>query len=369
MQRHKEHKEFKMTPQEPTTELKTGDFDYELPPELIAQTAAEPRDASRLLVLDRVSQTITHRENFRAILDYLRPGDALVLNESKVIPARLFGKKQPTGGQIELLLLRPAPTSGEFSWEALVRPGRGTQPGARFLFGPEGGEQLAAEVSGVAPSGGRYIAFERDPLPFLEQYGQMPLPPYIHQQPADPQRYQTVYANPAAPGSAAAPTAGLHFTPELLQEVQQKGVTLEKVRLHVGLDTFQPVKEENALEHQMHSEWCAIDTDTAQRLNVARTAGGRIISVGTTAVRTLETAFNSATNQLEPFAGDTRLFIYPGKSLRAIDALITNFHLPKSTLLMLVSAFAGREFILQAYHEAVKERYRFFSFGDAMLIR
>jgi S-adenosylmethionine:tRNA ribosyltransferase-isomerase len=349
------------------TELRTGDFDYHLPPELIAQTPAEPRDSSRLLVLDRASQTITHRESFRAILDYLQPGDALVVNESKVIPARLFGKKE-TGGQIELLLLRPAPTYGEYSWEALVRPGRGTKPGARFHFGLEDGEQLEAEVREISPAGGRYVAFGRNPLPFLDRYGQMPLPPYIHRQPTDPQRYQTVYANPSLPGSAAAPTAGLHFTPELLEQVQEKGVRLEKVTLHIGLDTFQPVKEENALEHKMHSEWCALDAATAARLNTIRANGGRLVSVGTTAVRTLETAFNDATGQLEPFAGDTRLFIYPGKRLRAIDALITNFHLPKSTLMMLVSAFAGRELILRAYNEAVKERYRFFSFGDAMLI-
>lgn len=349
------------------SEIKTSDFDYDLPPELIAQTPAEPRDSSRLLVLDRATQTITHRASFRAILDYLRPGDALVVNESKVIPARLFGKKE-TGGQIELLLLRPAPAFGENSWEALVRPGRGTKPGARFRFGPDEGEQLNAEVREISPSGGRYVTFGRDPLPFLEKYGQMPLPPYIHQQPADPQRYQTVYANPNLPGSAAAPTAGLHFTPELLGKAQAQGVSLEKVTLHVGLDTFQPVKEENALEHPMHSEWCAIDAGTAQRLNSVRAKGGRVIAVGTTAVRTLETAFSDATGQIEPFAGDTRLFIYPGKKLRAIDALITNFHLPKSTLLLLISAFAGRNLVLQTYREAVKERYRFFSFGDAMLI-
>jgi S-adenosylmethionine:tRNA ribosyltransferase-isomerase len=349
-------------------ELKTSDFDYELPQELIAQTPAEPRDSSRLMVLDRTNQTVTHRESFRAILDYLKPGDALVVNESKVIPARLFGKKVPGGGQIELLLLRPAPSFGEYTWEALVRPGRGTKPGARFLFGVEGEQQLAAVVLEISPAGGRYISFERDPLPFLEKYGQMPLPPYIHQQPADPQRYQTVYANPALPGSAAAPTAGLHFTPELLQQVQEKGVRLEKVTLHVGLDTFQPVKEENALEHKMHSEWCAIDAGTVARLNETRAEGGRIVAVGTTAVRTLETAFDESQGQLAPFAGDTRLFIYPGKQLKALDGLITNFHLPKSTLMMLISAFAGRDFVLRAYREAVAERYRFFSFGDAMLI-
>ncbi len=349
-------------------EIKTDDYNYELPPELIAQTPVEPRDSSRLLVLDRKARTITHRVNFRAILDYLKVGDALVVNESKVLPARIYGKKVPSGGQIELLLLRPAPSLGENCWEVLVRPGRGTRPGARFMLGPEKGPALGSEVLETSPSGGRYVRFEQDPLPFLEKFGEMPLPPYIHQKPSDPQRYQTVYANPELPGSAAAPTAGLHFTPELLEEASRKGVALEKVTLHVGLDTFQPVKEENALDHKMHSEWCEIDPNTAARLNMVRTKGGRIISVGTTAVRTLETAFNPEKGYLEGFSGETRLFLYPGKELKAVDALITNFHLPKSTLLMLVSAFAGRDFVLQAYQEAVKERYRFFSFGDAMLI-
>ncbi len=359
----------------PPTEISMSDFDYELPPELIAQTAAEPRDSSRLLVLDRTRRQITHRSHFRDILDYVKPNDRLVLNESKVIPARVFGHKALTGGGIELLLLRPAPAEwqpgGEMSaprvWESLVRPGRGMRAGVRLIFGPEE-DRLEAQVVGEAPSGGRYVSFEVAPLPFLERFGQMPLPPYIHQTPTDPGRYQTVYANPEAPGSAAAPTAGLHFTPELLQTLQERGVGLERVQLHVGLDTFQPVKEENALDHQMHSEWCALDGTTAERLNAAREAGGRIIAVGTTAVRTLETAFNPQRGRLEGFVGETRLFLYPGKPLNAIDALITNFHLPRSTLLLLVSAFAGSDLIKQAYAEAVRERYRYFSFGDPMFI-
>lgn len=354
--------------------LLMSDYDYELPPELIAQTAAEPRDASRLLVLERASQNLTHRASFRAILDYVKAGDVLVVNESKVIPARVFGRKSTTGGQVELLLLRPAPAtlqrpeSAEPTvWECLVRPGRGMRTGAQLSFG-EPPDELTAEVIGESPASGRYIAFAQPPLPFLERYGQLPLPPYIHTQPADPTRYQTVYANANALGSAAAPTAGLHFTPELITELAQREVGFERVQLHVGLDTFAPVKEENALEHQMHSEWCAINAATARRLNEARAAGGRIIAVGTTAVRTLETAFDEASSQLEPFTGETRLFLYPGKSLQAIDALITNFHLPRSTLLLLVSAFAGRDFVSRAYAEAVRERYRFFSFGDAMFI-
>lgn len=346
-------------------ELKTDNFDYILPPELIAQTPAEPRDSSRLMVLIRANQQIIHRESFRDVLDYLKSGDTLVVNESKVIPARIFGKKT-SGGQIELLLLRPAPALGEANcWEVLVRPGRGTQPGAKFLLGPEN-ETIEAVVREISPASGRYVVFDRDPLPFLDKYGQMPLPPYIHEKPDNPQRYQTVYAT--TPGSAAASTAGLHFTPELLEKAQGKGIKLEKVLLHIGLDTFQPVKEENALEHKMHSEWCKLDEATAARLNQVGPQGGRIIAVGTTAVRTLETAFDAETNQFKPFEGDTRLFLYPGKRVKAIDGLITNFHLPKSTLIMLVSALAGRDFILRAYQEAVERRYRFFSFGDATLI-
>ncbi|MDB5082554.1 MAG: queA [Chloroflexi bacterium] len=354
------------------TPLLMSDYDYYLPPELIAQQAAEPRDASRLLVLDRANHRISHRQSFRDILDYLRPDDVLVVNESKVIPARLFGHKEASGGRVELLLLRPAPaleneTHPGTVWEALVKPGRGMRPGAMLVFGVPG-DEMRAEVIGPSPSDGRYIAFKGELLPFLDKYGQMPLPPYIHQKPHDPGRYQTVYANAGAAGSAAAPTAGLHFTPELLEQVKARGVGFERVQLHVGLDTFQPVKEENALEHKMHSEWCAIDTATAERLNQARQKGGRVIAVGTTATRTLESAVDRETGIIQPFTGETRLYLYPGKPLKAVDALITNFHLPRSTLLLLVSSFASREFILEAYNAAVQERYRFFSFGDAMFI-
>jgi S-adenosylmethionine:tRNA ribosyltransferase-isomerase len=343
-----------------------SDYDYELPPELIAQTAAEPRDASRLLTLDRATHTITHEPNFRAILNYLRPGDTLVVNESKVIPARLFGTKTATGGAVELLFLRPQ--AGETdTWECLVRPGRGMNPGVKLSFGADE-DTLTAEVISTSPAGGRYIRFGAPPLGFLDRHGQMPLPPYIHAKPHDPNRYQTVYANPQAAGSAAAPTAGLHFTDALIDEVKALGVAFERVQLHVGLDTFQPVKAENALEHKMHSEWCYVAPETAAKLNQTRYDGGRVIAVGTTAVRTLETAFSEQSGQIEAFAGDTSIFIYPGKKLRAIDALITNFHLPRSTLLLLVSAFAGRDFMLEAYRQAVQERYRFFSFGDAMFI-
>ncbi len=363
---------------QPGESLAMSDYDYYLPSELIAQTAAEPRDAARLMVLDRRANTITHRPGFRNILDYLLPGDTLVVNESKVIPARIYGRKLPSGGKVELLLLRPAPPErqptcqlqppGEaLVWEALVRPGRGMKQGARLELGLME-ERLEATVAGESPSHGRYIRFSRPPLPFLERNGELPLPPYIHRQPVDPNRYQTVYANPQAQGSAAAPTAGLHFTPELIQDLNETGISFERVQLHVGLDTFQPVKEENALEHTMHSEWCALDTATAGRLNTARSGGGRIVAVGTTAVRTLETAFDGHTGQLEPYEGDTRLFLYPGKPLKAVDALITNFHLPRSTLLLLVSAFAGQELIARAYQQAISEGYRFFSFGDAMLI-
>jgi S-adenosylmethionine:tRNA ribosyltransferase-isomerase len=354
--------------------IQMSDYDYELPQELIAQVPAEPRDASRLMVLKRADRTITHCANFRAIVDYLQAGDVLVANESKVIPARIFGHKAVTGGQVELLLLRPAPDEQQLAnalppqvWECLVRPGRGMKTGAQLVFGTSE-DQLEAEVVGTSPASGRYIRFQQPPLPFLERYGQMPLPPYIHQKPADPQRYQTVYANAAAAGSAAAPTAGLHFTPQLLTVLEQQGVSFERVQLHVGLDTFQPVKEENALEHKMHSEWCALSAHTAERLNTARSEGRRIIAVGTTTARTLESAFNPASGQLEAFAGETSLFLYPGKKIQAFDGLITNFHLPRSTLLLLVSAFAGREFILGAYQEAIHQGYRFFSFGDAMFI-
>jgi S-adenosylmethionine:tRNA ribosyltransferase-isomerase len=259
------------------------------------------------------------------------------------------------------------PTGNDHAWEVLVRPGRGTKPGAKFVFGDET-EQLTAHVLEVAESGGRIVRFEQSPVPFLQKFGVMPLPPYIHEQPTDPNRYQTVYANPNLTGSAAAPTAGLHFTPELIAKIETTGINFEKVTLHVGLDTFQPVKVENPLEHKMHSEWCSLPAEVAERLNQTRANGGRIIAVGTTSVRTLETAYRRTGTHFTAFEGQTRLFLYPGKQIKAIDALITNFHLPHSTLLMLVSAFAGRDFVLQAYNEAVHQKYRFFSFGDAMFI-
>lgn len=347
--------------------LSMSDFDYHLPPERIAQTPLEPRDSSRLLVLERATQTITHEASFRAILNYLKAGDTLVVNESRVLPARIFGRKTISGGRIELLLLQPRSADSKTIWECLVRPGRGMRAGATLLFGDEA-DSLAATVIGESPSGGRFVEFAEPPLAFLNRHGQMPLPPYIHPTLSDPNRYQTIYANPDATGSAAAPTAGLHFTPELLAALAAKGVGLERVQLHIGLDTFQPVKVENALEHQMHSEWCFLEHEVAERLNACRANGGRIVAVGTTAVRTLESAFDPTSQKLQAFADQTRIFIYPGKPLKAIDALITNFHLPRSTLLLLVSAFAGRELILRAYQEAIKEEYRFFSFGDAMFI-
>jgi S-adenosylmethionine:tRNA ribosyltransferase-isomerase len=351
-----------------TEAINIADFDYHLPLELIAQQAAEPRDSSRLMVLNRREQQIGHLSVFRDIVDYLKPGDALVVNESKVIPARLFGRKAASGGQMELLLLRPADHRSTILdaviWEVLVRPGRGARVGAIFVFGDA--QQLTAEVLEITPTGERIVRFNEPPLPFLNKFGQLPLPPYIHAKPVDPNRYQTIYAT--APGSAAAPTAGLHFTSQLLERIADKGVSFERVLLHVGLDTFQPVKEENALEHKMHSEWCQLETVVAERLNRVREQGGRIIAVGTTTVRTLETAFDQSSGKLASYSGDTRIYLYPGKQLRAIDALVTNFHLPRSTLLLLVSAFAGREFMLEAYSEAVKLGYRFFSFGDAMLI-
>ena len=373
--------------------MRTDDFSYDLPPERIAQTPAEPRDSSRLMVLSRADQSITNVPAFRDIVDYLRAGDVLVANQSKVIPARIFGHKEKTGGSIELLVLRRLPSSDDDPrevWEALVKPGRGLRTGARLVLGDDA-EKLGAEVVGETESG-RAIRFDTPPLPFLDRYGQMPLPPYIHAKPADSGRYQTVYADPTRQGSAAAPTAGLHFTPDLLARLAAMGVGFERVTLHVGLDTFQPVKEDDPLTHKMHSEWCEMDADVARRLNQTRATGGRIIAVGTTAARTLESAFvydaaalnvptldgspdadsdappATAPGHFAAFTGPTTLFIYPGRPVGSIDGLITNFHLPRSTLLLLVSALAGRRFILRAYDEAIREGYRFYSFGDAMLI-
>ncbi|HEY3111749.1 MAG TPA: tRNA preQ1(34) S-adenosylmethionine ribosyltransferase-isomerase QueA [Chloroflexota bacterium] len=344
------------------SEYQTESYDYELPSELIAQRPLEPRDSSRLMVVDRARQTIEHRV-FRDLPGLLVPRDLLVGNRSRVIAARLRGSKLPTGGAVEILLLR---ARGDGAWDALVRPGKRLSVGTRVGFGDR---EVFAEIVDRTEFGGRAVgfvdragrrlaprAFER----WLDAHGQMPLPPYIQEPLADPERYQTVYAR--APGSAAAPTAGLHFTPELLFKLRDRGVGLVQVTLHVGLDTFRPVEVEDLREHQIHSEWCELAEPTAERIATARRVEARVIAVGTTAVRVLETSGG------QPYRGDTRLFIYPGYRFRVVDALITNFHLPRSSLLMLVSAFAGRELIRQAYDVAIAERYRFFSFGDAMLI-
>ncbi len=336
--------------------LRTDDFDYDLPPEYIAQTPAEPRDSARLMVLDRRSGAITHAV-FRDLGRFLRPGDLLVVNRTRVIPARLYARKVPTGGKVELLLLR---REGPGVWQALVR-GRGLR--LQVENGPEA--EIVAQLDGPL----RRIRFA-SPLDEtqLDTVGQVPLPPYIHHPLADPERYQTVFAR--EPGSAAAPTAGLHFTPRLMEALRQQGITFAEVTLHVGLDTFAPVKEDDPTQHKIHTEWCRLPPETAERINATRAAGGRIIAVGTTTVRTLETAARYAPpgQIVAPFEGDTDLFILPGFTFRVVDALITNFHLPRSTLLMLVSAFAGRETILHAYEVAKQAGYRFFSFGDAMLI-
>lgn len=341
--------------------MKTSDFDYDLPAESIAQTPAEPRDSSRLLVLERASGRLAHRL-FREVGEYLRPGDLLVLNQTRVIPARLFARKE-TGGRVELLLLRRVDA---LTWEALVG-GKGLTAG-KMLTVEEGPR---AEIVAVLDGSRRQVRFEAPIEPFFPHVGHVPLPPYIHTELKDPERYQTVYAH--APGSAAAPTAGLHFTPRLLDELQAKGVGLAYVTLHVGLDTFAPVTEDDPAEHRIHTEWCELPQASAEAINAARAAGGRIIAVGTTSVRTLESAavhssIHNRQTKIQPFTGDTSLFILPGYEFKLVDAMITNFHLPKSTLLMLVSAFAGREKILGTYQVAIREGYRFFSFGDAMLI-
>ena len=341
--------------------MKTADFDYDLPEELIAQTPVEPRDHSRLLIYRRKDQTIEHK-HFYDIIDELRPGDALVINETKVIPARLLGVKEDTGVPVEVLLLR---RHNATEWEALVRPGRRLKPGTRCVFGDG---LLRCEILGnVEETGGRTVRFIYDGVfeEILDRLGEMPLPPYIHEKLQDQGRYQTVYAK--QDGSAAAPTAGLHFTPELLQRIRDKGVTVVPVLLHVGLGTFRPVKVEDAEKHVMHSEYCEVTPEAADTLNRIRKSGGRIVCVGTTSVRTLETRA-TADGVVHAGAGDTAIFIYPGVPIKAADALITNFHLPQSTLLMLVSAFTGREEALRVYREAVAQKYRFFSFGDAMFI-
>lgn len=346
--------------------MRTDDFDYQLPPELIAQTPVEPRDASRLLVLDRQTGALSHAQ-FRDIGLYLRPGDLLVANESRVLAARLFGRKT-TGGSVELLLLRQR---DERTWEALVG-GKGVRPGTQLRITRPDDETAAlqADVLELLPHGGRLLQFDQPVEPLLPALGVMPLPPYIHTRLDNPERYQTVYS--ATHGSAAAPTAGLHFTPELIDALRQQGVQWATVTLHVGLDTFRPVQVDDPTQHTMHSEYYELGPAAAAAINQARAEGRRIIAVGTTTVRVLETAAQQADQagqrELQPGSGNTTIFIYPPYTFRAVDGLITNFHLPRSTLMMLVSALAGREHILAAYAEAVRERYRFFSFGDAMLI-
>ena len=339
--------------------MKTHDFWYDLPEELIAQTPLQQRDTSRLCVLDRETGKVTHK-HFYDILDYLKPGDCLVMNDSRVLPARLLGHR-PTGGAVEVLLLQDL---GNKRWECLCKPGRKMQVGNEVLFG-EG--ELSATVVEVKDDGNRVVEFHYEGI-FLEvreRLGKMPLPPYIKAELQDQERYQTVYSREV--GSAAAPTAGLHFTNELLDKIRAKGIQTAFVTLHVGLGTFRPVKAENILEHHMHSELCMMSAETAEILNETKRNGGRVICVGTTSCRTLESLVN-ADETFEAKSKWTEIFIYPGYSFKAMDGLITNFHLPESTLVMLVSAFAGRENVLNAYEEAVKERYRFFSFGDAMTI-
>lgn len=338
--------------------MKTSEFDYYLPPELIAQSPVEPRDSSRLMVLHRATGSIEHRI-FREIVEYIQPGDILVANQSRVIPARLYGHKIPTGGKVELLLLC---RRGEKAWEALVK-GKKVKEGTRLWVG-KGKEGVEGVVLNITEAGTRLIEFERAIEPLIREIGTIPLPPYIHRPLSDPERYQTVFGR--VEGSVAAPTAGLHFTPELMRCIEDKGAKFLFVTLHIGLDTFKPVKEENVEEHKMHSEYCELDEKVAEEINQARREGRRIIAVGTTSVRVLETA--ASEEGVRPFKGQTDLFIYPGYRFKVVDALITNFHLPRSTLIMLVSAFAGKDLIMRAYQEAIKLRYRFYSFGDAMLI-
>jgi S-adenosylmethionine:tRNA ribosyltransferase-isomerase len=341
--------------------LQTSDFDYELPGHFIAQHPIEPRDASRLMVLERATGAITHAR-FAEIGRFLRPGDLLVLNDTRVIPARLLARKAGTGGKAEVLLLkRCAP----LTWEALVG-GKGLGPGSVVEI--EGAPGLTAVVTEALDGARRVVEFSQPLTPLLDRVGRVPLPPYIHAELADRERYQTVYAQHA--GSAAAPTAGLHFTPELLRGLEEAGVGVAHVTLHVGLDTFAPVGEDDPRTHAMHGEWCEVTPTTAEQIYAARARGGRVVAVGTTSVRTLESAARSAPVGLAaaPFSGATDLFILPGHEFRAVDAIVTNFHLPRSTLLMLVAAFAGRDRILTAYEAAKREGYRFYSFGDAMLL-
>ena len=357
------------------TSIKISDFDYDLPQELIAQTPIEPRDSSRLLVMHRATGILDHR-HFSDIGAYLRPGDLLIANQSRVIPARLLGRRAETGGAVEVLLLAERPDLGPDHWETLVRPGRRLHRGNRIIFGHEANPQtvLLGEIMQRTEASGRIVRlFTEDSTTTpgivsqrIEQLGRMPLPPYIHETLTDPERYQTVYAR--ITGSAAAPTAGLHFTPHLLDQLRRQDVHVGFVTLHVGLDTFRPVEVEDVRDHKMHSEEIELDAPTAELINETRKAGGRVIAVGTTSVRVLESVASFYGGQVKPYSGHTRLFITPGYPFKVVDAMITNFHLPRSTLLLLVSAFASKELIEKAYAEAIRERYRFFSFGDAMLI-
>jgi len=354
--------------------MKTSDFDYHLPESSIAQTPAEPRDSSRLLVLHRDSGDVEHRI-FRDLSLLLQPHDLLILNKTRVIPARIFAKKE-TGGRVELLLLR---RRDDLTWESLVG-GKGLRVGKKVFVesddssrrseGPKSGDfGLHAEIIEILEGSERLIKFSEPIEPYFPKVGNIPLPPYIHEKLSDPERYQTVFSKEL--GSAAAPTAGLHFTPQLLDELKAKGVKIAYVTLHVGLDTFAPVTEDNPEEHKIHTEWCELPQETADAINAAKQSGGRVVAVGTTSVRTLESAAQRTTDHrpmTTAFLGPTNIFILPGYQFKVVDAMVTNFHLPKSTLIMLVSAFAGREKILEAYNLAIKEGYRFYSFGDAMFI-
>ncbi len=340
--------------------MKVSEFNYDLPEELIAQTPIEKRDESRLMVLDRSKQTIEHK-TFKDIIDYLEPGDCLVRNNTKVIPARIYGKKE-TGAKVEFLLLKNI--EGDI-WETIVRPGNKLHVGTKVIFGDG---LLTAEILEIMPGGTRKVQFSYKGIfnEILDKIGLMPLPPYIHEELKDNDRYQTVYAK--YNGSAAAPTAGLHFTPELLKKIEEKGVKIANVTLHVGIGTFRPVKEENVENHEMHTEHFYIKQEDADKINETKKQGKRVIAVGTTSCRVLETIADE-NGLVKETEADTSIFIYPGYHFKCLDALITNFHLPQSTLLMLVSALAGKDYIMKAYNEAVKEKYRFFSFGDAMFIQ
>jgi S-adenosylmethionine:tRNA ribosyltransferase-isomerase len=341
--------------------VRTSDFDYELPLEYIAQTPLERRDASRLMVLNRNSGEIEHTV-FKNIGDYLQKGDILVINETRVIPARLYAHKVPSGGKVEILLLRQHDVC---TWEALVG-GKGLTLGKKLQVEPtrEGDRAPQAEIETVLNGAERIIRFSEPLELFFPKIGHTPLPPYIHSPLSDPERYQTVYARTT--GSAAAPTAGLHFTPHLIEELKTRGINFAAVTLHVGLDTFAPVTEGDPKEHKIHTEWCQVTLENAEKINAAKAAGGKVVAVGTTSVRTLESAIKTGT--LMPYDGPTSLYILPGYHFQIVDAMITNFHLPRSTLIMLVSAFARRERVMQAYETAKRENYRFYSFGDAMLI-